>query len=65
VWFSAELAHIRANANDPELQKKNERAVLAKQQRFADQHGLVLTTEQINAGRGQRRDGKPEQLSLF
>jgi hypothetical protein len=65
VWFGAELAHIRGNANDPEWQKKHEREALAKQQRFADQYGLVLTTEQINAGRGQRKDGKPEQLSLL
>jgi ribosome modulation factor len=68
VWFSTELAHIRSSSisiGDPERQKKREREALAKQQQFADQHGLVLTTEQINAGRGQRRDGKPEQLSLF
>jgi len=66
VWFGAELQDIRrSSSGDPERHKKLERAALAKQQRFADQHGLVLTTEQINAGRGQRKDGKPEQLSMF
>jgi len=32
---------------------------------LADEYGIVLTTEQINAGRGQRTDGPPEQLRLF
>lgn len=65
VWFGGQLAHIRHSRNDREGRRTAERAALAEQQRFADQHSLVLTTEQINAGRGQRTDGKPEQLNLF